>query len=115
MHDSAWMHGIWPYVFIVVAGWLVTDVWRWLGVLIGNRLSETSPILVLVRSIATALVSAVVAQMILYPSGALSMTPMPLRVGACLAGFAAFILFRQKMIVAIVVAEVVLLAGMLIG
>jgi hypothetical protein len=22
----------WPYIFIAVAGWLATDLWRWLGV-----------------------------------------------------------------------------------
>jgi hypothetical protein len=36
--DAWW----WPYAFIAVAGWLATDIWRWLGVLIGNRLKEDS-------------------------------------------------------------------------
>ena len=29
--DTWW----WPYLFIAIAGWLGTDIWRWLGVLVG--------------------------------------------------------------------------------
>ncbi|MEO4040480.1 AzlD domain-containing protein [Hoeflea sp. CAU 1731] len=110
--DSLFDNGYWTYLYILIAGWLVTDVWRWLGVLIGNRLSNDSEVMYLVRSIATALVAAVIAQMILYPSGALSTTPVWLRIGACAIGFSAFLLSRQQMIVGIVVAEVVLFGGL---
>ena len=34
------MASYWPFVFILLAGWLVTDMWRWLGVLVGNRLTK---------------------------------------------------------------------------
>lgn len=34
--DAWW----WPYVFILVAGWLATDSWRFLGVYLGGRISE---------------------------------------------------------------------------
>ena len=33
----------WPFVFIAVGGWLATDIWRWLGVMAGNRLRTTRP------------------------------------------------------------------------
>ena len=36
------MQDYWPYLVIIVAGWLATDLWRWLGVLAGNRLQEGS-------------------------------------------------------------------------
>ena len=32
MSDEWW----WAYVVIAVAGWLATDIWRWLGVLTGR-------------------------------------------------------------------------------
>lgn len=113
MPDSVFDNGYLPYIYIIIAGWLVTDIWRWLGVLVGNRLSDGSTILVLVRSIATALVAAVIAQMILYPSGVLSTTPVWLRIAASAAGFSAFILARQRMIIGIVVAEATLFGGLL--
>ena len=40
MADPWW----WPYAMIVVAGWLATDVWRWLGVLFSGRLRDAEPI-----------------------------------------------------------------------
>ena len=33
---------LWPFVFIAIAGWLATDIWRWLGVLLGNRIAQDS-------------------------------------------------------------------------
>ena len=42
MQPSEFFGAWWPYIFIAVAGWLATDVWRWLGVLIGNRLLDDS-------------------------------------------------------------------------
>lgn len=109
--DTWW----WPIVFIVVGGWLATDTWRWLGVLIGNRLDENSQALVLVRAIATALVAAVIARLILFPSGALAETHWALRLGAAVIGFAAFSFAGQKVFVGVGVALAVLLAGMGLG
>lgn len=60
-----------PYLFIAIAGWLATDLWRWLGVLAGNRLKEDSEALYWVRAVATALVMAVTAKLIVFPTGTL--------------------------------------------
>ena len=59
----------WPYLFILLAGWLPTDVWRWLGVLSAGRFDETSPAIALARTIATSLVAAVIGRLILFPTG----------------------------------------------
>src|SRR5690606_32188310 len=72
----------WPYLFILLGGWVATDFWRFLGVYLGERLSEQSQLLVLVRCIATGLVAAVIANLIVFPSGELASTPMALRIGA---------------------------------
>lgn len=48
-----WMDGWWAYAFIAIAGWLATDIWRWLGVLAGNRLRDDSEALNWVRAVAT--------------------------------------------------------------
>lgn len=110
--NDAWW---WPYLFILLAGWLATDVWRFLGVFIGGRVSEDSDAMVLVRTIATALVAAVIANLIVFPGGVLADTPMALRIGAAAAGFAAYLALRHSMLAGIVAAEAVLIAGMLIG
>ena len=106
-HDiaAAW----WPYAFILLAGWLPTDIWRYLGVLSAGRIDENSPRLELVRAIATGMVAAVIAQMVLYPSGALAAVPAAIRIGALAAGFTAYLLAGKRILVGIVVAEAVLL------
>ncbi|MAY61048.1 MAG: branched-chain amino acid transport [Rhizobiales bacterium] len=85
--DAWW----WPFLFIVVAGWIATDMWRWLGVLVGNRLRDDSALLIWVRSVATALVAAVIAKLIIYPNGTLADFPLWLRVGSAVIGFGVFL------------------------
>lgn len=100
---------LWPFVFIAIAGWLATDVWRWLGVLLGNRIAQDSVWLIWVRSVAIALVAAVVARLILYPTGFLETLPAVYRVGSVAIGFAVFLLTGQRVLAGILAAEAVLL------
>ena len=79
--DAWW----WPYIFILIAGWAATDTWRFLGVFLGGQLSQDSPTLILVRCIATALVAAVI--------------------------FAAYLRMGCSILIGIVAAESVLMAG----
>lgn len=88
---------LWSYAFILVAGVLATDVWRWLGVLAGNRLREDSEAMLWVRAVATALVAAVIARLVLYPTGTLAELPAWVRAGAALAGFAVYLASGQRM------------------
>ena len=101
-----------PYLFIAIAGWIATDIWRWLGVLAGNRLKEGSEILNWVRAVATALVMAVTAKLIVFPTGVLEQTPMWLRIGAAAVGFVAFIASGQKVIVGVAAPLAILAAVM---
>ncbi|WP_425340480.1 AzlD domain-containing protein [Ciceribacter sichuanensis] len=91
----------WPYVVILVAGWLATDIWRWLGVVAGNRLNEGSEALSWVRAVATALVMAVTAKLIVFPTGSLEHTPLWMRLGAAGLGFLAFLLAGERVIVGV--------------
>tara|TARA_R110002020_G_scaffold35743_5_gene107807 strand:- start:4403 stop:4756 length:354 start_codon:yes stop_codon:yes gene_type:complete len=108
--DAWW----WPYVFIAIAGWLATDIWRWLGVLVGNRLKQDSAALTWVRAVATALLAAVIAKLILYPTGELATVPVALRVVAAAAGFAAFLAAGKRIWVGIVTALGLLIAVQLL-
>ena len=108
--DAGW----WPYLFILLAGVLATEVWRWLGVIAGGALKENSQAFIWVRSVATALVAAVVGQLILFPSGELAATSVWLRVAAAGLGWLAFRVAGKSVLVGVLTAEAVLLAGLLL-
>ncbi|MGE3147311.1 MAG: AzlD domain-containing protein [Pseudorhodoplanes sp.] len=106
--DAWW----WPYLFILLAGWLATNIWRFIGVYVGGRIAEDSDLLVLVRTVATALVAGLIGNLIVFPSGSLAAAPLVLRIAAVACGFAAYIMARRNMLAGIAVGEVVLLAGL---
>jgi branched-subunit amino acid transport protein len=104
--------GLWPYIFIAIAGWLATDLWRWAGVLVGNRIDENSEVLNWVRAVATALVAAVIAKLIFFPTGALETSPLWLRLGAVVVGAASFFVTGNRQVVGIAAAIAFLAAGL---
>ncbi len=101
----------WPYLFILLIGWLPTDFWRALGVIFSGKIDQNSKSLVFVRAIATSLVAAVISKLILFPAGSLASTPPELRVAAAVTGFTVFILAGKRVIVGILAAEAVLFLG----
>jgi branched-subunit amino acid transport protein len=107
------MADYWPFIVILVAGWLATDLWRWLGVIAGNRLQEGSEALHWVRAVATALVMAVTAKLVVFPTGVLEASPLWLRLAAAGLGFAAFLASGQRVLVGVVVPLAILGAGLL--
>lgn len=106
--SDAWY---WPIIYIGIAGWIATDMWRWLGVLAGNRLKEGSLALLWVRATATSLVAAVIAKLILQPTGALAEFNIYLRIFAVITGFMAFQIAGKRIVVGCGVALLVLLVG----
>ena len=107
--------GLWPYIFIAIAGWLATDLWRWAGVLAGNRIDENSEVLNWVRAVATALVAAVIAKLIFFPTGTLEASPLWLRLGAVVFGGLCFFFGgRYRQIMGIAAAIAFLAAGLAI-
>ncbi|MEZ5811480.1 MAG: AzlD domain-containing protein [Rhizobiaceae bacterium] len=109
--DAWW----WPYFFMLAAGWFATDIWRALGVYFGGRIDEGSEALVLVRCIATALVAAVVSNLLLFPLGALASVPVAVRVGAVAIGFAAYRIAGKSTFAGIAAAELVLIPVLLLA
>jgi hypothetical protein len=106
--DAWW----WPYLFILIAGSVATDIWRFLGVYFAGNLDEETEILVFVRSVATALVAGVIAKLILYPDGALATVPLLVRISAAGLGFAGYLLAGKRVFVGVITAELALLFGM---
>ncbi|ORE94713.1 AzlD domain-containing protein [Acuticoccus yangtzensis] len=101
------------YLAILVAAALPTQVWRWIGVVLAGRMAETSEIFVWVKAVATALVAAVVAQLILNPGGAVADTPLLLRIGAIAAGFAVYLASGKTLAFGILTTEALLIGGWL--
>ena len=109
--DSWW----WPFVFILLAGWATTYPWRALGVYLGGRIKEDAEVLVLVRAMATALVAAVIGNLICFPAGAAADTTIALRIGAAVAGFGAYFFLGRRVLLGIVVAEALFGIGFWLG
>jgi hypothetical protein len=107
-YDAWW----WPFLFILLAGWLPTGMWRYLGVYFTGDIDENAQILVFVRALATALVAAVIAKLVLYPDGALAQSTMELRVAAVAIGFGLYHVSGGKVWLGVLSAECVLLASM---
>jgi hypothetical protein len=105
--------GLEPYLALILLGFLPSEVWRWLGLLLGRGLDEDSEILLWVRAVATALVAGVVARLVLVPPGALASVPLGVRVAALGCGFLAFLLMRRSAFAGVIVAEAALVGGAL--
>jgi branched-subunit amino acid transport protein len=96
---------------LVLAGFLPNEVWRMLGLWLGGGVDEGSELLVWVRAVATAILAGVIAQILVFPPGALASVPGSLRYGAVAAGLAVFIMTRRSIFAGVVCGEVVMLAG----
>lgn len=100
----------WPYLVIVLVGFLPNEIWRVLAVALSSGLDENSEILTWVRGVATTLLAGVVAKLLLAPGGALAAVPFAGRAGSLLVGLAAFYAFRRSVIVGVLVGEAALVA-----
>jgi hypothetical protein len=102
---------LWPYVLVIIAGFLPTEVWRSLAVVFARGLDEDSEALIFVRGVATALLAAVVARLVLLPPGELIAVPLAIRVGAVAGGFLVYLLARKSVLAGILFGEAVIIAG----
>jgi len=108
---TATMAEIGPYLALILVGFLPNEVWRVLGLLLVRGLNEDSQLVVWVRAVATAMLAAVLAQLVLSSTGALATIPVVVRVGATGAGLLAFVVLRRSVFAGVLVGELALLAG----
>jgi hypothetical protein len=101
----------WPYLALILAGFLPTELWRMLGLLVSRGIDEGSEILIWVRAVATAILAGVAAQLILSSSGALATIPIAVRIGAALVGFLGYALIRRSVFAGVAAGEAALIAG----
>ena len=108
---SAAMNDLWPYVLLVVLGFLPNEVWRFFGLVLVRGLNEDSQVVLWSRAVATATIAGVVAKLLLFSNGSLAAIPFGLRLTAIIVGFAAFLAVKRSVFVGVAVGEAVLLAG----
>ena len=102
---------LWPYLLVVLAGFLPTEVWRSLAVVLARNLDEESEWLIYVRAVATAIVASVVARLVLFPAGDLVSVPLGVRLAAVTAGLGFFFFVRRTLLLAVIAGEALLIAG----
>jgi hypothetical protein len=102
---------LWPYLALLLVGFLPNELWRVLGLVLARGLDEGSELVVLSRAIATAIIAGVVAKLIVLPSGALTTIPLPVRLAAAAIGFIAFVVVKRSVFAGVAAGEVALLIG----
>ena len=102
---------LWPYLVLVIVGFLPNEIWRALGLVLARGLNEDSEIVVWSRAVATAILAGVIAKLIVFSSGALDSIPLPVRIGAAACGFLAFLLARRSVFAGVLIGEAALLLG----
>jgi hypothetical protein len=100
-----------PVLALILVGFLPNEVWRLVGLMLVRGLDERSQIIVWVRAVATTMLAAVMAQLILATSGPLAGIPLAVRVGAACLGFVAFLVARRSVFVGVLTAETAILLG----
>ncbi|HET9716768.1 MAG TPA: AzlD domain-containing protein [Pseudolabrys sp.] len=105
---------LWPFLVLVLVGFMPNEIWRAFGLVLARGLNEDSEIVVWSRGVATAILAGVIAKLIVFSSGALAAIPLPIRIGAAVVGFSAFLLMRRSVFAGVVAGEAALLAGTLL-
>ena len=101
------------YLALILAGFLPSEVWRWLGVVFARGLDEGSEIVVWVRAVATAILAGVIAKLTIFAPGVLATVPTGVRLGAVVIGFLAFMLIRRSVFAGVIAGELALVVGAL--
>ena len=106
----------WPLLMVIVVGFLPTEMWRMLAVWMSRGQDEDSEILTWVRLVASTLLAAVVAKIVLNPTGAMQAIPLVGRIGSVLAAIMMLMVLKRSVTAAVIVGEVVLVsAAFLLG
>jgi branched-subunit amino acid transport protein len=87
----------WPWL-LLLAGALVTYVWRAIGVAVSGRIAPDGALFEWVSAVAYALLAALIARMIIEPMGPLQQTPLIDRLAGVALALGAFVLSRRNLL-----------------
>ncbi len=102
------------YLLLVLAGFLPNEVWRWLGVVVARGIDESSDLIIWVRAVATAVLTGVVAKIVVFSPGALAGVPLAVRLAAAALGMLAFFVLRQSVVAGCIVGVSTIVLGALL-
>jgi branched-subunit amino acid transport protein AzlD len=108
---NAALSELWPYLLLILVGYLPNEIWRVLGLVLARGLDEDSEIVVWSRAVATAILAGVIAKLILFSAGALAGIPLTVRIGAAACGFLAFLAVKRSVFAGVLAGEAALLLG----
>jgi hypothetical protein len=98
--DNAW--GIW---LVLVGATAANEIWRLAGVWLSRGVDPNGPLMLWVKDVSTALVAALIARLLLAPTGALKEVSVSVSLLAFGAGVAAFYASRGNLLIGLASAE----------
>ncbi len=90
-------NGLALWLTLLVAGTAANEVWRVSGVFLARAVDPEGPLMVWCKDVSTALVAALIARMLLHPTGELASVSGYVRLVAVAAGIAAYFLSRRSL------------------
>lgn len=103
-------------IWLLIAGaFVVTYMWRGLGVALGGGMSLDGPLFRWVAAVAYAMLAGLIARMIILPLGALAATPLSERLLAAAIALLVFLLSRRNMLLAVFSGAAALVLLQLMG
>lgn len=107
--------GVWGewggYLAFFLAGFVVSEPWRWAGAIVGRTIDPHGDVFTWVRAVSTAIVAALCARLIVFPTGALAGSSLWLRIVALALGVAVYLASGRRMGPGIAVSLLALLGG----
>jgi hypothetical protein len=105
----------WPYLVLILVGFLPNELWRMLGLLIARGLDDDSEIVIWIRAVATAILAGVIAKITVFPPAALASVPLSVRLAAIACGFVVFLVVRRSVFAGVAAGETALVLGALLA
>jgi uncharacterized membrane protein (UPF0136 family) len=102
---------LWPYLVVLLAGFLPNEVFRVAAVLLSRGIDADSEFFRWIKVVATTLLAAVVARLVYSPAAALEHIPLAIRASAVLVGIAGFLVLRRSLVLGILTGEIYFVAA----
>ena len=93
--DSSSVSGLWLLLSGAIAG---TYLWRGLGVILASRINPSGPIFQWITCVSYAMLSGLIARMVLLPVGPLVESPLLICVIGIAVGLGVFFLFGRRVL-----------------
>lgn len=98
-------------LIIFIAGFLATDIWRWLGVAVSGRLSPDHPVVRWVELVSIALLMGFIVRLTVLPQNELADVPLWLRLATLALSIGLYLYFRWLPIIPVSIGFLILAGG----